>query len=197
MELSPSWEDANCAATPELPWILLNPKVHYRVHKSPPLVLILIQIDPVHIIPFYLRPILILFTHLRLGLPSGFLPSGFPTSILYGLLFPPSCYMPCTSHRPWLDHPIFILWRVQVMKLLITQFYSSLLSLRVPSLQISNSLLHITKQEALCKCVLRAVCSVHLAVTSERPLYKFEKHFGRITQRVIDTYSANPVTENY
>jgi hypothetical protein len=30
--------------------------------------------------------------HLRLGLPSGLLPSGFPTNILY------SCYMPCPSH---------------------------------------------------------------------------------------------------
>jgi hypothetical protein len=78
-ELNPFWEAANCAATQELPSILWNPKVHYRVHKSPPLVPILSQIDSVYTIPFYLRSILILSTHLRLPLPSGLFPSGFPT----------------------------------------------------------------------------------------------------------------------
>jgi hypothetical protein len=42
------------------------------------------QIDPVHTTrPISLRSILILSTHLHLGLPSGLYPSGFPTDILY------------------------------------------------------------------------------------------------------------------
>jgi hypothetical protein len=46
-----------------------------------------IQFIPPHTIS--LRSILILFTHLRLGLPSGLFPSDFPTNILYDCRFSP------------------------------------------------------------------------------------------------------------
>jgi hypothetical protein len=51
---------------------------------------LLSQIDPVHTIPSYLsKIILMLSTHLHLGLPSGLFPSYFPTNILYAFLFSP------------------------------------------------------------------------------------------------------------
>jgi hypothetical protein len=45
------------------------------------------QSNPLHPILSLSRYIWILSTHLRLGLRSGLFPSGFPTNILYALLF--------------------------------------------------------------------------------------------------------------
>ena len=84
MVQSPSSEAKWFAASQEIPRISRNPKVHHRTHKRPPPVSILCQPNPVHISTSHLleiRPNM--STRLRLGLPSGVFPSGFPTKTLY------------------------------------------------------------------------------------------------------------------
>ena len=48
MEQSPTWEANRFPASQEIPHILWNPQFPFRIHKCPPPVPILSQIDPVH-----------------------------------------------------------------------------------------------------------------------------------------------------
>jgi hypothetical protein len=82
-----SWGAASCATTQEFSNVLWNPKIHYRVYKRPQLVPIPSHISPLCTIPSYLRSILIVSSHLYLGLASGLFPSGVNTKILFAFLF--------------------------------------------------------------------------------------------------------------
>jgi len=95
MVQSPYWEANWFVASQE---ISRNPKVHYRTHKRPHLSLSwasLIQSTCPHPTSWIFT--IILFIHLLLGLPSGLLPSSFPTKTLYKNLSSP-IRATCTNH---------------------------------------------------------------------------------------------------
>ena len=62
-------------------------------------------IQSIHPHPTSCRSILILSTHLCLGLPSGIFPSGFPTKTLYTPLLTHTRHMPSPSHSSRFYHP--------------------------------------------------------------------------------------------
>jgi hypothetical protein len=79
LELSSSWESINCGTNSRTFQHFMEPKYSLPCSKEP--------FTSTYSEPD--RSILILFTHLCLGLPSGLFPSGFPTNILYAFLFSP------------------------------------------------------------------------------------------------------------
>ena len=124
MEQSPSWEANRFSAKQEIPHISWNPKVHYRIHKCPPPIPILSQLDPVYTPhPTSWRSILIFSSTLRLGLPSGLYPQvpPPPNPVCISPL-PHTSYMPRPSHSSRFYHPKNIGWGVQIIKILIMQF---------------------------------------------------------------------------
>jgi len=116
-------------------------EVHYRVYKSPQLVLVLSQMNPVYIVtPYSLRSILILFSNICLGLPSIPFPSGFPIKILYELLISPK-HATCSSHLGSLYHNIFHLHHHHQIYMNVRIKHSLLLLLILPLLASYGSLL--------------------------------------------------------
>jgi hypothetical protein len=94
--------------------------VHYRIHNIRPQ-------TGLHPVPDEFSP-----SHLRLDLPSGLFPTGFPTkpSIQSSSSSPPP--PPCVLHRllthiPWIDHSNYVRPSVWLLKLLTAIFASLLL----------------------------------------------------------------------
>jgi hypothetical protein len=126
MELNPSRKAKSRSVTQESSNILWNSKVHYHVHKSPPLAPILNQINSVHNIPAYISQIhLNIIRPLSIGLPRGLFLSSFPTNILYAFPFSQFVLHALPNPCSCLDHSNYIWRRVQVMKFYIMQFSSS------------------------------------------------------------------------
>jgi hypothetical protein len=72
---SSPWEACSCFDNQEGPRLLWNRTIHARVHKSPPLISVLSQINPVHDLTLHLFQVQFEYAYcLRLGLPSRLFP---------------------------------------------------------------------------------------------------------------------------
>ena len=108
MKQSPCWEVNRFADSQEIPRILWNPKVHYQIHKSPPSVPILRQLNSVHTPTSHFLKI-----HLNIilppmpGSPHWSLSFQFPhQNPVHASPLPHMPYMPWPSHSSW--HQIII-----------------------------------------------------------------------------------------
>jgi hypothetical protein len=99
VELSTARNATSCVDTREPPRNILNLKVHCRIYKRSPLVLILSKINLVRTALFDLFKIHL--THLCFSLRSARFLSVFLTNNLYAFLFFP-------IHATWPSHPILL-----------------------------------------------------------------------------------------
>jgi hypothetical protein len=107
MEQSHSGEANRFSAGLEIPHILWNPKVHYRIHKCMPSVPVMSHLDPVHTSTgYFLKIYLNIIISSTPGPPKWSLSLRFShQNPVYTAPLPHMCYMPHPSHSSRFYNP--------------------------------------------------------------------------------------------
>jgi len=147
-----SWEANGRSATQKIPRLLLNPKVHYHVHNSPPMDPILSNMNPVHNFQLYFPkvPSNITFPSMcrcsKWSLPFRFSQQNF-VCISH---LAHAHNMPHPSRPPSVDHPNNIWRRMQIINLLLLPPSIYILSL----VRETKFHTHIKQQVKLYFCII-------------------------------------------
>jgi hypothetical protein len=115
-------EHLRVAQLRNISYLIENPKFQCPVHKSEPMAH---DQNPVHnTLPFSQYLLLILPSHLLLGLPRTFVPSDFPIKNLHVLRCSHACYVHRESRAASFQHADSVCRAVQIITVLSMQFPS-------------------------------------------------------------------------